>query len=390
MKTLRTRLAALAAALLVAACGGGGSDTTPATRITSVKVFGDSLADSGTFRTPAGAKIRFTVQGAGTQIYPERIAAAYGLPAMCPFFLFNGTTFVANPLETGCTNFAIGAARINSIDPTIPAISPQRVGTQIATAAAVGGGFSATDLLVIDGGGNDAADLIGGFLTLQQDPTSTTFFNLAASVLTVPVAQGILTAAPDAATGLGQLGGAYMTALAQTFYDQIKAAALDNGAQHVVLINMPGVTKTPRFRAVLAQVAAANGGGATGAAAAAQLEGLFTQWIQAFNAKLASLVAGDSRIVLTDLFTAFNDEVDHPSQFSLDNVTDPLCALSAGLAEFAVCTEDALTAQTPPAGFSGPNWWRAHLFSDGFHPSPYGHQLFFQRVSLDLARAGLL
>ena len=83
---------------------------------------------------------------------------------------------------------------------------------------------------------------------------------------------------------------------------------------------MPGVTKTPRFRAVLAQVAAANGGGATGAAAAAQLEGLFTQWIQAFNAKLASLVAGDSRIVLTDLFTAFNDEVDHPTEHSIDVV----------------------------------------------------------------------
>jgi phospholipase/lecithinase/hemolysin len=181
-----------------------------------------------------------------------------------------------------------------------------------------------------------------------------------------------------------------MTALAQTFYDQIKTSALDHGAKHIALINMPGVTKTPRFQAVLAQVSAANGGGTTGAAVAAQLDGLFTQWIQAFNGKLANLVAGDDRIVLVDLFTAFNDEVAHPAQYVLDNVTDPLCALSAGLAEFAVCTEDALTVQTPPAGFSGPNWWRAHLFSDGFHPSPYGHQLFFQRLSLDLAKAGLL
>jgi phospholipase/lecithinase/hemolysin len=386
MKTLRTRLAALASALLMAACGGGGSDTTPATKITSVKVFGDSLADSGTFRTPAGVKIRFTVQGAATQIYPERIAAAYGLPAMCPFFLFDGTTFVANTLETGCTNFAIGASRINSIDPTIPAVSPQRVGTQLALASGTVG-FSATDLLVIDGGGNDAADVVTAFLTLQAAPTAgnlAAYHDLAASVLDVG-APGTTNAILGGTNGTAVLGGAYLTALAQNFYNSIKTSALDHGAVHIALINMPGITKTPRLRAALAQVAAT-----AGATAAAQAEGLFDSWIQAFNTKLASLVAGDKRIVLIDLYSAFNDEVDHPAQFSLDNVTDPLCALSAGLAEFAVCTDAALTAQTPPAGFSGPNWWRAHLFSDGFHPSPYGHQLFFQRVSLDLARAGLL
>ena len=47
------RAAALTVAALVAACGGG--DKAP---ITSVKVMGDSLADSGTFG------LKFTVQGA--------------------------------------------------------------------------------------------------------------------------------------------------------------------------------------------------------------------------------------------------------------------------------------------------------------------------------------
>jgi hypothetical protein len=102
---------------------------------------------------------------------------------MGPVFLFNGTTFVANPLETGCTNDAIVGGRINSIDPTIPSVSPMRVGTQVALAGAAG--FTATDLLLIDGGGNDAADLIGAFLTLQQNLASTTFFDLATSLLTV-------------------------------------------------------------------------------------------------------------------------------------------------------------------------------------------------------------
>ena len=85
MKTLHARLTALTAALLVAACGGGGSDTTPKVNITSVKVFGDSLEDVGTFG------FKFTVQGAKSFTYPELLAQGYGLGSLCPFFVFTGT-----------------------------------------------------------------------------------------------------------------------------------------------------------------------------------------------------------------------------------------------------------------------------------------------------------
>ena len=39
----------LAAASLLVACGGGGADTSPVAPIKTVKVMGDSIADSGTF-----------------------------------------------------------------------------------------------------------------------------------------------------------------------------------------------------------------------------------------------------------------------------------------------------------------------------------------------------
>ena len=68
MIRIRTGCLAVALAALLAACGGGGSDTTTRASITSVKVMGDSLADVGTFG------IKFTVQGSGSQIYPERVA----------------------------------------------------------------------------------------------------------------------------------------------------------------------------------------------------------------------------------------------------------------------------------------------------------------------------
>ena len=37
-----------------------------------------------------------------------------------------------------------------------------------------------------------------------------------------------------------------------------------------------------------------------------------------------------------------------------------------------------------------PGWWKSYAFSDGFHPTPFGHQLLAASVSRALARAGWL
>ena len=112
----RILAAALATAGLLVACGGGsGADTTPRAKITSVKVMGDSLSDSGTFG------YKFTVQnatltGAGSnQVWAERVAGLYNI-SLCP--RFNGTAFTPN---TACNNYAVGGGRINYTSaPTAP------------------------------------------------------------------------------------------------------------------------------------------------------------------------------------------------------------------------------------------------------------------------------
>ena len=378
MRKIRSWVPLALASLLVAACGGGGNDGSTRIQITSVKVMGDSLADSGTFG------YKFTVQGAQSFIYPERIATNYSVPALCPFYLFNGATFVANP-AAGCTNYAIGAGRINNY--TAPT-SPLSIVQQLVTAGTAAGTYQATDLLVIDGGGNDAADLVGAYLRVPAD-SGAAYSGLLQTVLPPATVQAALAQGP---AGFASVGGTYMAALADVFYNAIKANALDKGAQHVVVLNMPGITNTPRFQMVLDSIAAASGGGTAGATARANAEGLFKGWISAFNGELATKFAGNGSVVLVDFYTSFNDQIASPAQFSLSNVTTPACPQtgtgSDGLPTytFPTCTDAALSA-TPPTGAAA-NWWQSYAFSDSFHPTPYGHDLLARRIMKSLADAG--
>ena len=146
---------------------------------------------------------------------------------------------------------------------------------------------------------------------------------------------------------------------------------------------------------VLDAIAAANGGGDAGATARAQALALFDGWVQAFNAELAAKFNGESRVAIVDFYTNFNDEVNNPAQYGLTNVTTPACPVtglgSDGLPtyDFATCTNAALDAN-PPAGVTGANWYGTWAFSDGFHPTPYAHQLLAESISLVLAQKGWL
>jgi phospholipase/lecithinase/hemolysin len=343
---------------------------------------GDSLADVGTFG------VKFTVQG--NDVFPERIAAAYGLSKGCNFFVFTGTTFTANS-RAGCTNYAIGGAVINPASGGLTAADPRGIGVQFATATAAGN-FAAGDLLVVDGGGNDAASIVGAYLNVPRDKGAS-YTALLGTLLTQ--AQ-VGAAAAGGQAGLAAAGTTYMTALANNFADMIRTRALDKGAQRVALLNMPGITNTPRLQFVLDGIAQASGGGTAGAAARAQSEALFKSWVEAFNAQLAQRFAGESRVVVVDFYTSFNDQIANPAQFGLTNVKGFTCPItgqdSSGLptVTWPTCTDAALAASVPAGATGGANWYKTWAFSDSFHPTPYGHQLLAQLISRSLATAGWL
>ena len=404
MKSMKWKVALLAtaAAAILVGCGGGSADpTSQRAGITSVKVMGDSLSDSGVFNEILGFGRMFSVQDSASEpntIWTERIAALLGMPQLCNFFKSTGTSFIPNTV-TGCTSFAVGGGRINNFNPLTGAgNSPLSITYQLQTASAAGN-YKSSDLLLVDGGGNDAADLVGAYLGAGTDG-GVGFARMAGTLLPPATLNPLLAGGQ---TGLAQAGGLYMVALADMFYGSIKTTALDKGAEKVAVLNMPGITNTPRFQMALAGVAAAYGGGTAGATARGQAEALFKSWVEAFNARLATNVAGDKRIVLVDFYTAFNDQIANPAQYGLTNVTTPACpivrdaqgqpVLSGGLPtyNFQTCTAAALSAMTPPPGATGgTNWWQTYAFSDGFHPTPLGYQLLSQLVAKSLSTAGWL
>lgn len=370
-------------ALGLAACGG--SDGRP--KISKVYVMGDSLADVGTFG------LKFTVQDAsntkGFPIWTQLVASSFGVDgsAQCNFYAFTGTTFAANS-QAGCTNYAIGGGRIRVKDADGGNANPLTVGTQMAAKAA-SGAYTGTDLVLIDGGGNDSADLVAAYLGAGSQAGMAAYQAFLLQQLDSATIASLISAA-NGANGPAMAAAAYMKKLADTFHGQIKANVLDKGANYVAVLNAPDITLTPRFKMVLAGVAAQ--GGAGGPAQAEALAYAIRQWIGTFNAQLKANIGSDSRVALVDFYADLTDQATHPAKYGLTDVANPVCPVDAvsgpdGLPSYTFknCTSTALDA----AGKT-PGWWKTYAFSDGFHPTPKGHELMAASVARAIAQAGWL
>lgn len=245
---------------------------------------------------------------------------------------------------------------------------------------ALSGDYTPGDLVLLVGGGNDAADLTTAFLRAAADPTNTggmvTAFQTFLLQQLPPADVGqLLTQDPTGSSA----GVAYMTALANTFYEDVSTKVLAKKASHVAILNMPDITITPLLQATLSTMSPAQAG---------QVQALVRAWITTFNAQLKTRIGSDTRIALVDFYADFQDEVNKPTDYGLSNVTNPVCTTDMGLLGNFPCLSTTLD-ESPPAG-STAGWWKRYAFSDGFHPTPFGHSLLAASVSRALARAGWL
>lgn len=374
--------AALATAGLLAACGGGGgADTTPKAKVTTVRVMGDSLSDSGTFG------FKFTVQGndpttgKAYQIWPERIAGLYNT-TLCPHY---GPTMAV--ATASCTNYAVGGATFSPQGAA--AATAMSILNQIKDAGAAG--VTADDLILIDGGANDAADLITQVLTYQAKvaagvPQATAIAPLQTFLLTQIDAATLGALLAKGSEGLVQAGGLYMQTLAKKLTASVQTNLLAKGATRVTILNIPAISMTPKFTKVLAGIAQSSG-----AAASAQAGALLDGWVNAFNATLSAATKDEGRIAVVDFYTEFKGQIGNPAQYNFTNSTVAACGLLSenANANIQYCTADQLSASIPK-GETSADWWKSYVFANDFHPTPYGYQQMSQLVSRTLGQKGWL
>lgn len=381
-------------AFLLAGCGGGGSSSidapppstpaaTPVAKITGITVFGDSLQDGGV------KGYKYTVQADGDVTYIDRVAAAYGKSLCSGFDYASDNPYFMYQLKAGCTNFALAGTEVE----TRRSLFGWELDLSQQMSFAKQSTYSAGELVIVNGGGQDAAKYASAYLATQPGDSDAVaaFDDLFKYRLRPEEVEAALAAGPAAVTDMGRVSfkdmGAYVA-------PNIRRQSLERGASYLVVVNMPDITVTPRFQRALDALAARNGGGAAGAAVRARTQKMLRDWISAYNTELATQLAGQDRVLIVDLYQAFQQYAEMPGLFGLTNVTAPICPSTAaqGAAPayaLRACTADALSAE-PPSGTPGGDWWKTYAFADDFHPSPYLHQLIAQRITLALKAKGWL
>lgn len=358
----------LAVALALSACGGG--DQPQLVPTTSVKVAGDSLSDNGVFG------FRFTVQGTPTApnlLWVEHVAAAVG-HTVCPRYMATGPSTVVAKENTTCTNHAVAGANIN-VPGTAGDATPFSIVQQLKNLAA--SPYGSQELLLVDGGGNDLADLLGAYLAINTDGGAS-YTALLGELLASTQVQA---AVAGGQTGLVTAGNTYMVALADLLADTLITQALNQGAQRVVVLTAPDVTVTPRFQAVLIGIQAT-----LGEATANSVKGVANVWVTTFNDRLKTRLGSYKQVAVVDFYAQLNQWIGQPAQFGLTNATSPACPITGtdgmGLPTYTIkdCTEALLDGQ---AGKT-PGWWKTYVFSDNFHGSPRLNELIGQTVTQTL------
>lgn len=353
-------VAALMAAFVLTACGGG------APSVSAVKVAGDSLADGGTFG------FKFTVQG--NPIWTDLVAQAVDAPALCPRYAATSATYVVpNPQAVNCTSYAVGGARINPRGGAAADTSPFSVVQQLKTLAAEKP-LKADEMLLVDGGGNDVADLVTAYLTagapLAAGGDAGASYAALLGELLSPAELAAQAANPLAA------GSLYMTRLADLLIDTLDQHALQRGARRVVVVNVPDVTVTPRFLVTLRFIASQ---GPNGPANAQGVKLLAAAWVKAFNDRLDARLGKKPQVVIVDFNRLLTQWVTTPSAYGLTNVTTPACPNLAPLGaepayNIAACSTASLNA------LYGNDSWRSYVFSDNFHGTPRTNELVADAV----------
>ncbi|MFL9990652.1 SGNH/GDSL hydrolase family protein [Paraburkholderia sediminicola] len=320
---------------LLTACGGGGggsssgSGTTPPAGGVNLQVvsFGDSLSDVGTYAPIASAVGggRFTTNPG--QVWTQDVAQYYGSPLSAAFTIDithkltaqNGLGYA----EGGAT-VATPASLNNFLVDVIGNIE-MPVNQQVSSYLSAHGSFNSGQLVLVWAGANDV--LRAGALPAAAPTVQT------------------------AATTLAQIVG------------QI----VQNGATHVVVVNVPNVGLSPTGLA-------ASDGGAN-----------LTQLSQMFNTSLNAALQADGlqgKVIQIDSYSWVDQII---ANFQANGFTVSNTAQACNPAT----TPDNTSLLCSPATYITANADQTYMFADDLHPTTHLHTLFAKYVEQQIAGSGL-
>lgn len=235
-------------------------------------IFGDSLADSGNNAILLGATQSLPLTGPDAPVLPYS-SNTYSNGAVWTQHLAGSLGLSAAPSLAGGGNYAFGGARSGSATAGQTPGMIDQLGMYLADSK---GQASANTLYVLEGGGNDARDILGAAM-LGLDPTAL-----------------ILGYASNVASIVSQLHAA--------------------GAEEFLLWNVPNIGLSP----LVAQLG--------GSAAASYFVALMNQALDSALAMLDAEITDG--IHLYDAYAGLNGIVANPKASGFANVTD-ICALDA-------------------------------------------------------------
>ena len=346
--------ASVLALAVLAGCGGGSTSSPSKPQFSAVVSFGDSLSDVGSY-TPATKSPTTGIAAGGKfttnpgPIWIEDIAAKVGV-AISPNVVGYGAQTVTCP-QPSCTGYGQGGSRVtdlNGIGHSTGALTiPMK--TQMDNYLAANATYKPTDLVFVYGGNNDVFAQAG---------------YVSAVVAAASAAPGATPASIGAAAQAAQqTAGIAMATAATELAGYIRDKILAKGAQYVVVMNLPDSSATPY-----------------GQSLPASGQALLTGLVGAFNTTFQKAISDMAlNVVVVDANAANKDVFSNSVQYGVTNSTTPVCDLTklpGGSSLF--CNSTTLI----PAANSG------YLFADGVHPTTYGHKLFADYVTLQLAKKG--
>jgi outer membrane lipase/esterase len=157
-----------------------------------------------------------------------------------------------------------------------------------------------------------------------------------------------------------------MAATGRELVALVKNQLLANGANYVVVNNVPDVATSP-----------------AGRAKSTATQQLIVAMVNAINGELASGLAGEAKVLLVDVYAVSHDQAVNPEPYGLKNVVDMACDLNP-----------AKNPLVSSLGCNGGNLVAGdvshYAFADDVHPTPFNYLLLARYVAEKMVVKGWL